>query len=103
MNSAPVNSLSLDLIVDLRKALQSASRDKDCVGIILASSCRVFSAGLDMREMHGTSSDHLVTFWTELQSKNTALYLPLYVLHPCSVSPLRPPLLALRGQASCDL
>ena len=67
MNSAPVNSLSLELMVDLRKALEAATEDDECAGIILASSCRTFSAGLNMKELHGAAPEHLVKFWTELQ------------------------------------
>jgi enoyl-CoA hydratase/carnithine racemase len=67
MNSAPVNSLSLELIIDLKKALDTASKDEECEGIILASTCRAFSAGLNMKELHGASPEHLATFWTELQ------------------------------------
>lgn len=67
MNSAPVNSLGLELIVDLRKALEVASNDDECAGIILASSCRTFSAGLNMKELHGATPDYLTKFWTELQ------------------------------------
>ena len=67
MNGAPVNSLSLDLMVDLRKALQAATTDEECHGVVLGSSCRTFSAGLNMKELHGATPDHLVKFWTELQ------------------------------------
>jgi enoyl-CoA hydratase/carnithine racemase len=69
MNSAPVNSLSLELMIDLRKALEAATSDTECAGIILASSCRTFSAGLNMKELYGATPEHLATFWTELQGE----------------------------------
>jgi len=74
MNSPPVNSLGISLIVGLKDAIKDASMDPTCDGIILASSCRVFSAGLNMRELHGATDADLSRFWDEFQSLCFSLY-----------------------------
>lgn len=74
MNNGPVNSLSFDLIEELEEALSKAGQDKDCAGVILASDCRAFSAGLDMNELHGANTDHLTKFWTKMQDLVYLLY-----------------------------
>lgn len=73
MADMPVNSLNLDLIQNLTKAVDDAN-NSTCDGIILSSSCRVFSAGLDLKELHGASDEFLVKFWTHFQDLCFSLY-----------------------------
>ncbi|XP_014232185.1 enoyl-CoA delta isomerase 1, mitochondrial-like [Trichogramma pretiosum] len=74
MSRAPVNSLNLDLINALRKALENAV-DKGSQGIILTSSMpTVFSAGLDIMEMYKPDLKRCEEFWHSLQD----LWLNLY-------------------------
>ena len=107
MNSGPVNSLSMDLMIDLRKAIKEATDDKDCAGIIIASSCRTFSAGLNMKELHGATPEHLGNFWKELQGEFVACVLcnlraqHIIPYYPDLLSPVRPNVLAVRSQSSC--
>ncbi|KAL7300316.1 hypothetical protein TKK_0006945 [Trichogramma kaykai] len=74
MSRAPVNSLNLDLINALRKALENAV-DKGSQGIIITSSMpTVFSAGLDIMEMYKPDLKRCEEFWHSLQD----LWLNLY-------------------------
>ncbi len=67
MSSPPVNSLGFQLIASLKDSIATASSDSTCEGIILASNCRVFSAGLNMNELYGATPDFLNSFWTNFQ------------------------------------
>jgi 3,2-trans-enoyl-CoA isomerase len=74
LNRAPVNSLNLDLLKDLSKALDYAL-DNRSRGVILASSAKtVFSAGLDITEMYKPKPDRVREFWTALQDVWLKLY-----------------------------
>lgn len=76
MARAPVNSLNLELINELKKALED-SLDKNSKGIILTSSLpTVFSAGLDIMEMYKPDMKRCAEFWHSLQE----LWLTLYGL-----------------------
>lgn len=76
MARAPVNSLNLELINELKQALEN-SLDKNCKGVILTSSLpTVFSAGLDIMEMYKPDMKRCSEFWTSLQD----LWLTLYGL-----------------------
>lgn len=67
MQRPPVNSLNLDLLQALSKALDDVGKQK-CKGVILASSSpTVFSAGLDIMEMYKPDIKRAETFWTTLQ------------------------------------
>jgi enoyl-CoA hydratase/carnithine racemase len=73
MASEPVNSLDLDLVRNIKTAVDAAN-NSNCDGIIFSSSCRVFSAGLDLKGLHGASNEFLVEFWTAVQDMCFALY-----------------------------
>ncbi|XP_043269980.1 enoyl-CoA delta isomerase 1, mitochondrial-like isoform X2 [Venturia canescens] len=73
MARAPVNSLNLALLTDLKEALITAQKENSD-GVILTSSCAtVFSAGLDLTEMYKPNDLRLVEFWTALQDAWIAL------------------------------
>ena len=73
MAAEPVNSLNLQLMRKLKMAITAANASS-CDGIVLASSCRVFCAGLDLKELHGASSENLAEFWTTFQELCQVLY-----------------------------
>ncbi|XP_014219473.1 enoyl-CoA delta isomerase 1, mitochondrial [Copidosoma floridanum] len=75
MSRPPVNSLNLEMCVELRKALENAV-DKNSRGVILTSTLPVFSAGLDIMEMHRPEIKRCTEFWHALQD----LWLTLYGL-----------------------
>lgn len=66
MNRGPVNSLNLELLTEISNALDSVQSNK-CLGMVLASSSSVFSAGLDIMEMYKPTDARLRQFWTALQ------------------------------------
>lgn len=74
MAAAPVNSLGISLIMELRQAFEVAGKDETCEGIILASDCRVFSAGLNMKELHTTNLEALDYFWSHFQELCYTIY-----------------------------
>jgi Delta3-Delta2-enoyl-CoA isomerase len=73
MAHKPVNSLNYQLIHELKTAVTDAN-SSSCSSIILSSSCRVFSAGLDLNSLSGQSEDSLRKFWTEFQDLCFTLY-----------------------------
>lgn len=42
--------------------------------LILDSSCKVFSAGLDLKTMHGATNDELAHFWTAFRTLWMSIY-----------------------------
>lgn len=73
MAAPPVNSLGLNLITELTATFKRAAEDPACEGIVLASEARAFSAGLNLRELHGASREDLDVFWTNFQGECTVL------------------------------
>ncbi|XP_017121132.2 enoyl-CoA delta isomerase 1, mitochondrial [Drosophila elegans] len=74
MNRPPVNSLNVQLLMDLQSSIREVENNK-CRGLILTSALpTVFSAGLDIREMYNTDKERLRIIWTELQKAWIALY-----------------------------
>jgi hypothetical protein len=68
MARPPVNSMSLELLSSLRDSIAAAEADKECRAIVLASAQPgVFSAGLDITEMHQPDPERLRNFWSTLQ------------------------------------
>lgn len=73
IDSPPVNSLNLELIKKLKSDIQQAERSTS-EAIILTSNCRVFCAGLDLRELYGKSKSELKEFWYNFQDLIFSLY-----------------------------
>ena len=64
----PVNSLSLEVLSSFADSLAEAESDRACRAVVLASSSpKVFSAGLDITEMHEPDPERLRRFWHALQ------------------------------------
>lgn len=75
MQSPPVNSLSLEFITELCINLEKLEMDKACRGLIVTSSLpKVFSAGLDILEMYGTSPERCGEFWRAVQEMWLKMY-----------------------------
>jgi len=74
MAAPPVNSLGIELITELKEAFEEVGNDETCEGIILASDCRVFSAGLNMKELHTTDLEALNKFWSQVQELMYTIY-----------------------------
>lgn len=74
MNRPPVNGLNLELLSELKNAIDEVE-DEKCRGLILTSSSNtIFSAGLDIMEMYLPNQERLRNFWTALQDTWLALY-----------------------------
>ena len=68
LSSPPVNSLSLEVLQDLASSIAEAEHDPECRAVVLASGVNgVFSAGLDINEMHQPDPERLRRFWAALQ------------------------------------
>ncbi|EFN83811.1 enoyl-CoA delta isomerase 1, mitochondrial [Harpegnathos saltator] len=74
MSRAPVNSLNTELLGSLKKSLLEA-KNSHSKGIILTSSLpTIFSAGIDILELHTTDKDRLRNYWHSLQDAWLTLY-----------------------------
>jgi len=74
MGKAPVNSLNLEFIQELRESLVQAE-SSGARGLVLATSLpTIFCAGLDITEMYQPDRQRLERFWGSLQD----LWLTLY-------------------------
>lgn len=71
----PVNSLDTSFIIELNKAVKEIEDSKDINAVIIKSSLPgIFSAGLDLNELCGTSREHVEKFWELVQN----LWLQIY-------------------------
>lgn len=81
MNRAPVNSLNYEFLQELNQAIKTLENEKSCRGAIVTSNLPVFSAGLDLFEMHNPEPERLEMFWKELQTlKLNLLTSPLVLI-----------------------
>ncbi|XP_063827816.1 enoyl-CoA delta isomerase 1, mitochondrial-like [Ostrinia nubilalis] len=67
MQRLPVNSLNLELLQELSKALDEVGKNKSKGLIIASASPTVFSAGLDITEMYNPEEQRMTAFWSTLQ------------------------------------
>lgn len=74
MKRAPVNSFNLEFIGELIGALDEIERNPSSRGLVLTSPLKVFSAGLDITEMHNPTQDRLHEFWGAFQELNLRLH-----------------------------
>ena len=75
MNRPPVNSFDIPLVASLTNHLEDLQLSGKCDGIIITSSVpRTFSAGLDLKELHGVTAEHLRKFWRNVQDLWLCLY-----------------------------
>lgn len=74
LDKPPVNSLSLEMIQSITQTLTELEKNK-CRGLILTSaSPKIFSAGLDIKEMYKPNEERLRNFWSSLQGLWIQLY-----------------------------
>ncbi|XP_053691791.1 enoyl-CoA delta isomerase 1, mitochondrial-like [Sabethes cyaneus] len=88
LNRAPVNALNLEMISAITSTVNALERDKVNGMVLTSFSDKVFSAGLDIKEMINPDIDRLRTFWSALQE----LWLKLY---GCAI----PTVAAINGHA----
>jgi enoyl-CoA hydratase/carnithine racemase len=63
LNKAPVNALNLELVVQLREAVESSAEGNDA--LVISGKPGMFSAGLDVRELMTNSREQMTVFWQE--------------------------------------
>lgn len=73
LQRAPVNSLNLEILADLKQALKELETNK-CRGAILTSAYKTFSAGLDINEMYKPELERAKKWWSTLQDVYELLY-----------------------------
>ncbi|XP_063535335.1 enoyl-CoA delta isomerase 1, mitochondrial-like [Cydia strobilella] len=74
LQRAPINSLNLELLQAISKALDDVAKNKPDGMILTSASPTVFSAGLDIMEMYKPKQKRLEQFWTTLQEVWTKLF-----------------------------
>jgi 3,2-trans-enoyl-CoA isomerase len=74
MGSAPVNTMDVPLMKAVIEALKEIEGDKKINSLILDSSVKVFSAGLDLKSMYGKSTEELNEFWKVVRECWGGLY-----------------------------
>lgn len=74
LNRPPVNSLNLELLKDIASTLDDLESSRSRGMILTSSSKTVFSAGLDITEMHNPEPERLKAFWTAVQDVWLKLY-----------------------------
>lgn len=74
LNRPPVNGLNLELLTELRDALDQLENNKSRGLILTSSSKTVFSGGLDILEMYKPQEERVKQFWTTLQDVWLKLY-----------------------------
>ncbi|XP_063920450.1 enoyl-CoA delta isomerase 1, mitochondrial-like isoform X2 [Zophobas morio] len=74
LQNPPVNSMNLELLTEISHTLQQLEKNK-CRGLILTSaSNKVFSAGIDIFELHKPNSDRISQTWSFVQEIWIRLY-----------------------------
>jgi len=78
-NPSKQNTLSLDIINDLKKIIENADNNKEIKVIILASTGKIFSAGHNLKEIntHRGDSDQGLQFFTTLINSCSDLMLKI--------------------------
>lgn len=76
LNNPPANALSLPVVQQLNAAFSEIKAAKEVKGVILTGSPApsIFSAGLDIREMHQPDKARFEQFWGGLQDLFVSLY-----------------------------
>tara|TARA_B110001452_G_scaffold111518_1_gene92439 strand:- start:1566 stop:2429 length:864 start_codon:yes stop_codon:yes gene_type:complete len=76
LSSRPVNSLTKAMCDELVEVTRELEDDPNVRGMRLTSAVpNIFSAGLDLKSMHGKTDDELAVFWTSVQEMWLALYM----------------------------
>ncbi|EDW88706.1 enoyl-CoA delta isomerase 1, mitochondrial [Drosophila yakuba] len=75
MNLPPVNTLTMELMHDLIDSINQIESNKSRGLILTSSNDKVFSAGLDLKELLNPEVERLRLFWTRFQDLWLALHL----------------------------
>jgi len=67
MNKAPVNSLSLEFMEELKLCIKHLEQSESCKAIVFTSQRKAFSAGFDINEFVNPKLERLKRFWGAAQ------------------------------------
>lgn len=101
INRPPVNSFNMQLSLELSAQFHQLSQSDDIHAIILKSGLSsIFSAGLDFKEMHGVSEQHLRDFWKVVRE----MWYRIYTSRPTTLASINGHCLAggTMLAAACD-
>jgi len=85
MSSPPVNIMNVDFFEALRDEIREVEQDKSIHSMVLASSQKVFSAGLDLQSMYQKTDEELAHFWSTFRD----MYITLYSTRLCTVAAIQ--------------
>ena len=75
LSNPPVNGLNLELVAGLSSKLSEVNDSESIHGVVIASNIpRVFSAGLELKELYEPDTKKLRALWTNLQDTWLKLY-----------------------------
>ena len=79
MSAAPVNALTQDIFEQMKRSIDYLECDPNCHALIITSSNKVFSSGMDLNKFNKASKSSLVDFWYAFQDlqrklRNTRLF-----------------------------
>lgn len=76
MEKAPVNSFDSDMLKEFASSVKRLENDTNVKGLVLTSAFpRVFSAGLDLKELTAPSEENFKRFWRAVQHAWKSYYL----------------------------
>ena len=79
ISASPVNALTKDIFEEITRSIDNLECDPNCHALIITSSCKVFSSGMDLKKFNNASKTSLVGFWYAFQDlqrkiRNTRLF-----------------------------
>lgn len=68
LSSKPVNALSYPFMNELKITIENLEKDSSVKGFIITSNIqKIFSAGLDLRELYKPKKENFIRFWSTFQ------------------------------------
>jgi 3,2-trans-enoyl-CoA isomerase len=75
LSSKPVNALSTHLMTDVINAVKSLENDKSVQAVVITSAYdKIFSAGLNLKELYKPKPENFKRFWGSLQEMIYTIY-----------------------------
>ena len=90
MDLPPVNLMGKDFIQAMTKSIKEVEADKSINSLIIDSSQKVYSGGLNLKEFYGASKDELIDFWKAFRE----LWITIYKSRLATISSIQGPCLA---------
>ena len=76
MSSPPVNTFSMDMLNNFRRTIEELETNPKVKGLVLSSSVQnIFTAGLDLNELHKPTPEEFKRFWGTFEMAWVAYYM----------------------------